>query len=261
MLIKTLIVTNIITAIIIYIAKLAEIETAFTWDLTLVLLLGIFVFCRDILFDLSTNILTILKNHFESIINYLNEIKINVDKENLNKFNEQVKKQMNQNNNITKPAKDAYVTLVDNGNIDNVQPKAKSGYVTYKTILIITGAVVLIGFLYLGWMNYDSLPDVLKKCYDIIVFLPTKFLIDFPIYLYRKFKVLAEGAYNGILESLNIFKKKKPTDLESGGEPLPGLGEPLPGLGDPLGEPLPRVGEPLGDPLPGGFGEQLPGNS
>ena len=199
---KFLVITNILTAIIIYFAKILEVEVLFTWDLIFVLLLGIFIFCRDIIFDLSAKMLTYFKNIFEHIIDYLNEVKINSDKENVEKYKDHIKKQMikykDQSNNIATPAKEAYATLAESGKLDDIQPKAESGYVTYKTLIIITCIVTTLGLLYLGWVNYEQLSPFLKKTFDVVTFLPIKIFVDLPA-----------KAYQGIKKVLNIFISSK----------------------------------------------------
>lgn len=180
-LIKTLVVTNIFTAIIIYLAPLMEINHQFTWDLALVLILGSFYFFKDVMFDLTNKIYSTIRNLFEKLINYLNDVKHNVDKTNLDKFNNQIKDQIKENkNSIFSPAKDAYGSLSESGKLDDIQPKAKSGYISFKTILIITSVAAILGFMYIGWNNYEDLTPILQKTYDILIAIPKIVLWKIP---------------------------------------------------------------------------------
>nr|YP_009693774.1 hypothetical protein [Inonotus obliquus]BBN21300.1 hypothetical protein [Inonotus obliquus] len=77
-----------------------EINHQLTWVLALVLIFGCFYFFKDVMFDLTNKIYSIIRNLFKKFINYLNDIKHNVDNTNFDKFNNQIKDHIKENKNL-----------------------------------------------------------------------------------------------------------------------------------------------------------------
>nr|YP_009690228.1 hypothetical protein PPIT_000113 [Porodaedalea pini]QEG57008.1 hypothetical protein PPIT_000113 [Porodaedalea pini] len=150
--------TNIAVALFIYLSKILNLEHKFTWELYIYLFYIVYYYIRDYIFDISNRIYSTIRSLMEKLISNLHEVKDTVDNK----------------NNITQPAKDAYRSLFDSGKIDDVQPKHESKNTVIKVMLTIAAIVLATGFIYYAYNYPDELTDIAKNIWTYVWAVPGK---------------------------------------------------------------------------------------
>nr|YP_010697818.1 hypothetical protein P1S03_mgp27 [Porodaedalea chrysoloma]WCF76779.1 hypothetical protein [Porodaedalea chrysoloma] len=150
--------TNIAVALFIYLSKILNLEHKFTWELYIYLFYIVYYYIRDYIFDISNRIYSTIRSLMEKLISNLHEVKDTVDNK----------------NNITQPAKDAYRSMFDSGKIDDVQPKHENRNSVIKVMLTIAAIVLATGFIYYAYNYPDELTDICKNIWTYVWGVPGK---------------------------------------------------------------------------------------
>nr|YP_010697775.1 hypothetical protein P1R16_mgp21 [Porodaedalea niemelaei]WCF76671.1 hypothetical protein [Porodaedalea niemelaei] len=150
--------TNIAVALFLSLSKILNLEHKFTWELYIYLFYIVYYYIRDYIFDISNRIYSTIRSFMEKLISNLHEVKETVDNK----------------NNITQPAKEAYRSLSDSGKIDDVQPKHESKNTVIKVMLTIAAIVLVTGFIYYAYNYPDELTAIGKNIWTYIWAVPGK---------------------------------------------------------------------------------------
>lgn len=132
--------TNVIIALFIYLSQILDLEHKFTWELYFYLFYLVYYFFRDLVFDISNRIYSLLRSIMEKFISNLHDVKETVDNK----------------NSITQPAKQAYNSYKEHGTLESLEPSIETRHKVYKIVGAIVAVAAIGGSIYYGYIHFED---------------------------------------------------------------------------------------------------------